>query len=426
MKRIPRITVIILLAGLFIAALPIAADKLATNQAQTPYSAILFTLNDDVGVATTDGSTRIIAAHEDGVTAFHHPTALPEMNIVFFLNWLDDNLWFTASDGSSPPTPVANLTIYQPLGITTAPDGRSVGVAAYTSTGLMFTQVYADGMLAEEVLLSFIGGCSGTPQLPDTQRYIMQTGPEGNPLLLEWVSDNTLLLSQSCNGTGVQILTLENQTVTVLDETLYRAKLSPDKRYLAGFTDAPMERGIAAGRRLRIIDLQEFTQQNNEPETANTYTALPGADQVFWTADGELIVSVVIPTQEIAVLPQDTALAEEIFAGLNPLQVPLYYVGLYKRNPSNTAEQHDYDLLWEAPNWRGVPMLTAGNDALYFSAIDNLQTLITALNDGEPREVVFDALPGSSIYRLDLTTAQQTAAVFIPGGEAPILINLQP
>ncbi len=323
-------------------------------------------------------------------------------------------MWRVPITGDSDPMKVSDLDLVPWLSIAFSPDGSQLLIPSSTTDSLIElwmgaldgTNMQQVGSIPERI------PCGTDGVTSDILAYWEQTGLFGNVPLLAWVDETQVLMNDNCFGWFVSSVDLETNEVVTLDEEIVRVKVSPDKFMLAGFI--PIDN---AHQTIRLVDLATGGQQD--------FTFEYHFDQLAWLLDGRLVVSAITPRSPIAFNPVDEQLAldlyiwfdDEYFGTDKPDTLPLYQTALYIFDPATG----DLTELWTQEGLNGLPIIIAGNDTVFFSAINDFEALAIAFNEGQDQAVIEAAYPSSRIY---VTTLDGDAPVLIAkGGKFPVFFD---
>lgn len=337
-----------------------------------------------------------------------NPTISPDGEMVYFS--LEGNVWRVPISGDSDPMKVSDLELIPWLSITFSPDGSQLLIPSSTpdrmielwAGNLDGTDMQLVGSLPERI------PCGTDGVTSDILAYWEQTGLFGNIPLLAWVNETQVLINDNCFGWFVSSLDLETNEVVTLEEEIVRVQVSPDNRMLAGFIEMNNTH-----QTIRLFDLATGEQQD--------FTFEHHFDQLAWLPDGRLVVSAITSRVPIAFHPIDEQLAldlyiwfdDEYFGTDKPDTLPLYQTTLFIFDPATG----DLTELWTQEGLNGLPIMVAGNDSVFFSAISDFEALAIAFNEGQDQAIVEAAYPSSNIY---FTSLDGDAPVsIVKGGKFP-------
>ncbi|HVO42787.1 MAG TPA: hypothetical protein VMT34_09195, partial [Aggregatilineales bacterium] len=165
--------------------------------------------------------------------------------------------------------------------------------------------------------VSETGPCTEDSADPANQAYWRDTAPCGNPGLLAWLSDGTILFS-STSGNGVGKIPPGGSAPKTVIAKLRRTSVSPVGKELAGLLDD--ERGIPHLEQVKISD-----GSTTEIPTQAT------PEQVVWNTNGAaLFYSTAVEKQTLTI--DDPTLAERAKAqlGVFPFRTTVYTIGLHR------------------------------------------------------------------------------------------------
>jgi len=385
---------------------------LPTTAQENPNETLIFMKDDTVSAISLFGSGTIILAEGYPSKSFvmMKPTISPNGEMVYFSD--EGNLWYVPITGDSDPVIVSDLELVSWLPITFSPDGSQL-MLPVRSPDMMIELWVGD---LDGANLQRVGSvperipCGTDGVTPDILAYWQQTGLLGNIPLLAWVNETQILMNDNCFGWSVLSVNLATNEVVTFDEEIIRVKV--DKNILAGFVPTDNKYNT-----IRLVDLTTGDPQN--------FTFEHNFDQLAWLADGRLVVSAVTSRAPIEFNPIDEQLAldlyiwfdNEVYGTSKPDNLPLYQTTLYIFDPAT----EDLTVLWMQEGFNGLPVIVTANDNVFFSAINDFETVAIALNEGQNQTIVRTAYPSSSIYVTNLDG--DAPVMIVKGGKSPEFVD---
>lgn len=276
--------------------------------------------------------------------------------------------------------PSATLILSQlgtslPIGFT--PDGTQLIYAFPTgqTTADMMGSIYqvesvalAAGAVPQPIgQFVFSVGCGGGSSFPGDHLYWTESNGFGGNSLTLMLTPFGLVHSTTCMGQGISLLDLATGTDLVLDTTLSRAVVSPDRTQVVG---------VNGNGGLSLINLQT---REIIPLAA---TATP--DQIAWGApgSGDVFYSTRVPSGRQLVEGEAERLAvAQAFGYMDAtmLDLPIWEVTIHRYNLLQNTDTQVYAGEAYAV---GRMSVTPDSGTLLFSQIPNGQAWIQAILDG--------------------------------------------
>lgn len=202
-----------------------------------------------------------------------------------------------------------------------------------------------------------------TPYITE-QLYMAETGPDGNPVIFEWLPDNRFLFTMTCEGTGLAIWHPDNDEIETVGEDLHRVSVSVDRSKVAA---------LDSEGALVVIDLASGEQQN--PRASDEI------DQLTWSWNGERLYYSVVRNSETMTL-DDPAQESDVqrYLGVFPYVSELNELVLVELDLAGEVLSR----LWVGRGYaigRIVP--TPNNNGLVFSLIPSDRNLLQVLATDE-------------------------------------------
>ncbi len=317
------------------------------------------------------------------------PSPLPRFDHIYgYYRWSPDGQRVAFVDSAAPARLfLVEATDGQPLQMATdlaplyppawSPDGSALAYVKPTQTFRANTQVmeiYAlavpgsSGETTPRLLATFEQevGCGGGSSDPADTVYNRETGFMGSSLTLAWLPGDVLLLTPACSGAGLARLNLEDGELAIIDPTLSRVSLSPDRSRAAGI--------IIDAEKNRVLSLVTLASGEVQPVPVS---GTP--DQVLWSADGQrLYVSTVEPLERVARTGGQESIG--VYA------VRLWRVDLASGETALLFEQEG----------RGIGALTEAQDGrgLIFSFVEDSRAWLQAVETNASIDVQREAAPG--------------------------------
>jgi dipeptidyl aminopeptidase/acylaminoacyl peptidase len=232
-------------------------------------------------------------------------------------------------------------------------------------------------------------GCGGGSNIPADWVYGEETsGFQGNFLTLTETASG-ILTSLNCGGTGVGLLNVETDELTIISESLSRVVVSPDGTQVAG-----IELNYEDPTQTRLLTYNLETLEGSVIETP----AAP--DLVTWSVDGSsLYYSARIRTGNlIDDLTADEQAALNTALGYEVNQMPAYQSEIYRVS----AESSESISLISVDAY-AIGRLIPTSSALYYTTISNVGEWLQGVISGEVDPMDFETPPPyihAEVFRL--------------------------
>jgi hypothetical protein len=204
--------------------------------------------------------------------------------------------------------------------------------------------------------------------LPLDDIYYRETGPGygANRYFHAWTAAGNVY-TLGCDGIGIGIVNLDEETSAVLNETVRHATLNPDRTQVAALDGEPGD------ERIVVIDLPSG-------EISATFEDLPlEPDQLHWGADGAIYFTTRLMLDATMPLDADQSALVEASTGVSLEWLPRFATSIIRLDPAGGTQTEIYV---EADAWGIGRMFTAG-EQLYFSRIPGAAEWLEALAAGE-------------------------------------------
>jgi hypothetical protein len=279
---------------------------------------------------------------------------------------------------------IGNLTMGLPISFTA--DGTQIVYAVptgETTTDMMGsihevrTTMLIPGAESQVVgTFDFGVGCGGGSSIPADWLYWTETNGFGGNSLTLGLTPYGVVHSTNCTGNGIGLLDLVAGADTVLDETMSRAVVSPDRTQVIGLSN-----GILT---LIRLDTREVIPLSAAATPDQISWGAPGSGDVFYstrTSSGRPLVEGEAEQLKIA-----QALG---YMDATTLDLPIWDVTIHRYNLIQNTDTQVY-----AGEAYAIGRMIAMPDssALVFSQVPNLQAWAQAVLDGS-----FDPMSGASV-----------------------------
>lgn len=298
----------------------------------------------------------------------------PNGNYLAFMEFSENggDLMLTDSLGSTPQLIATGLNSGMPLSFSEDSSQIFYGIvpnpSEATSIGANYTVDVMSRIIGSSSAPVKVGSfqqasCGGGGSSVYDALYWIEAGPSGQRPLLA-VTEYGILHSTSCFGEGLALLNISTGNTTVLDNSIIRARVSPDGQSVIGIKNG----------QLFLIDLA-----TGEAITVPTDVT---PEQVIWGAEGtgNIYYSVRNTTDEVITYTSDEQQKILNAVGLEIAEVAVNQVAVHRLNLETGVEEVVYENTAYAI---GQMKVLPDNRLLMVSEIPSLPTWFEAILDSD-------------------------------------------